>query len=1426
MADLNQAVDTARSARCQKGLRGSSWDFGRWQGPPLVFSVWQLPLIYIGSGAPDTLSGASRGYQRCIADIYRLWKWWPGRWQDMPSGSDGAAGAEVSETGGTVSSQLAFLVPSFDPSKDDLQLYQQKVQLVFAVWPSNKVSELITRLILGTTGTAFSKLQLHYQELCVNDEKGVQRLIELLGGHWGKTGLEKRYSDAEKALFQCQQLSDESHDSFLARADVLWTKLMSQKLSLEDLQAYVTLRGSLLSVEDKKRVIIDSDNSLEGKLTMVKVRESVRMLGTSFFQEMTGVKKGTKSKVYDQSTLTVEDVKQSGDYEDQAHLAGHDDAAVDDFIESLAQEGDEDAVFVADFETAATDVVQGDGDLAAAFSTYLEARRKLSEKYRARGFWPISKGKFKGSKGKSKGKPSWNNRKTLQQRILESNCRICGRKGHWKSECPNRGQPTNSSSTSTAPVTLSLGVASTAAPDAMSAEFLSLPEVAPSEQDHDGTRQFCFVQSSFFCIANGREVHRDPTNMREVRERIRNRIEGNRGTNSKVASLVSRIENRLLPSHDQPAVNRKASVYRKPFPQAKCSDLPRSHSVSRSILDQRNAPRLNEPKSPMPGVSNASAEVLFATHDTWGILDTGATKTVMGSEFVSSFLKSVHASVRSKIRRCPCDVTFRFGNQGTLKSVHAMVVPMCGYELKIAVVPGATPFLVSNTLLRALGAMIDTSANQLILPRYNQQIPLKLSNKGLYLVDMNMLFQVSPHQEVVEQPAETFAQESIEKKVEVCPSEVESVMMESNNKIMNGRDEKKSVVKKSKTDAHDMSTPTTCNAKFTTCQSHEPVSTNHDVSSSNVIHLNDPRTTEQSEAQASVPNDHPARSPPDHERVDQTSPEAPGRDADSRDRNGRPPEPGNPAERESEVRKGPSGQDLCRVVGDGSGVDPMVLGPLPRQLECRAQEGDQIHQVEDRRRREPGRWSSTTTCASEAQSCSEVIDSNSPLRPSTAPRCSTRGASISLRGELPGGSHDEPRERSPPDPCASDTNHRDHCRPGNDERRSSGAPSGIRVGRSMECLGSEPGDRHWALTAGEIDEFTNSQSNAERNHFNKLVSMMELELARSERNVKIMGPKANLIEVFCSDQSTLTEQVNQLGGKALRFGLSQGDLQQPEGRKKLFDAVCRHRPEHVWVSPTCKPWSKWSCRNSQKSLEMWDRIHAERRDMLSQVALCLVLCRYQHRCNRHAHWEQPGGSIMFMLPYLNELGRYMLSAKPDMCNAGSLQDPVTCQPIKKGMHILTTSRKMHDILDPLRCQRDHSHQVIEGSTRVHGQGVARSVFTERYPRKFARLIAKTILKRQFPTERPVGTIVDPALFALDQGFQISSALAVDARMPKQVKLSGLRQRKAKSADRSLEPPPTEKRRRFKQPECQEQKSESSASVPEVCDSRLGESCKT
>ena len=44
-------------------------------------------------------------------------------------------------------------------------------------------------------------------------------------------------------------------------------------------------------------------------------------------------------------------------------------------------------------------MLQGDEELASALNAYTEARRRLSEKVKSRGFWPLSQN----SKGKSKG---------------------------------------------------------------------------------------------------------------------------------------------------------------------------------------------------------------------------------------------------------------------------------------------------------------------------------------------------------------------------------------------------------------------------------------------------------------------------------------------------------------------------------------------------------------------------------------------------------------------------------------------------------------------------------------------------------------------------------------------------------------------------------------------------------------------------------------------------------------------------------------------------------------------------------------------------------------------------------------------------------------------------------------------------------------
>jgi len=92
-----------------------------------------------------------------------------------------------------------------------------------------------------------------------------------------------------------------------------------------------------------------------------------------------------------------------------------------------------------------------------------------------------------------------------------------------------------------------------------------------------------------------------------------------------------------------------------------------------------------------------------------------------------------------------------------LQSQQAIVVPLPGLLLKIAVVPGSTPFLLSNTLLRALEATIDTSQHMLHATKIGKSFPLKLTSKGLFLLDLNDLAQPIERSSEFSSIAETHA---------------------------------------------------------------------------------------------------------------------------------------------------------------------------------------------------------------------------------------------------------------------------------------------------------------------------------------------------------------------------------------------------------------------------------------------------------------------------------------------------------------------------------------------------------------------------------------------------------------------------------------------------------------------------------------------
>lgn len=81
-------------------------------------------------------------------------------------------------------------------------------------------------------------------------------------------------------------------------------------------------------------------------------------------------------------------------------------------------------------------------------------------------------------------------------------------------------------------------------------------------------------------------------------------------------------------------------------------------------------------------------------------------------------------------------MSFRFGNNGTVACDTAMLVPVGPIWLKIAFVPSTTPFLISNNAFRQLNAVIYTAQQKVVFERLGCEVPLKLSDRKLFIMDI------------------------------------------------------------------------------------------------------------------------------------------------------------------------------------------------------------------------------------------------------------------------------------------------------------------------------------------------------------------------------------------------------------------------------------------------------------------------------------------------------------------------------------------------------------------------------------------------------------------------------------------------------------------------------------------------------------------
>ena len=214
------------------------------------------------------------------------------------------------------------LLPSFDPSIDDAREYAEKVRFIHAVCPAKDKGMLAPRLAMLCKGTAWAQVRTLGGAALTDAEKGVEALLKALSV-WEETAELQTFDKVEKALFRTTQKADESTMSFINRLEVSFHDIRDLKLG--QIQAFIMLRQSVLTAEDKRKVLVLSN----GELQPEKINKAMRSLSTKILSGSNEAKK----KVY--PVNYVDD----GDGEpEEVHFTVDSDEAI---LESFLQEGDE-----------------------------------------------------------------------------------------------------------------------------------------------------------------------------------------------------------------------------------------------------------------------------------------------------------------------------------------------------------------------------------------------------------------------------------------------------------------------------------------------------------------------------------------------------------------------------------------------------------------------------------------------------------------------------------------------------------------------------------------------------------------------------------------------------------------------------------------------------------------------------------------------------------------------------------------------------------------------------------------------------------------------------------------------------------------------------------------------------------------------------
>ena len=232
----------------------------------------------------------------------------------------------------------------------------------------------------------------------------------------------------------------------------------------------------------------------------------------------------------------------------------------------------------------------------------------------------------------------------------------------------------------------------------------------------------------------------------------------------------------------------------------------------------------------------------------------------------------------------------------------------------------------------------------------------------------------------------------------------------------------------------------------------------------------------------------------------------------------------------------------------------------------------------------------------------------------------------------------------------------------------------------------------------------------------------------TETALNVTGTPIDLLEIYASPNSRLTDQVRKLGGVAERYSREQGDLDTNQGKTELLDFISREKPRHVWCSAPCTAWSQWQRMAKTRGKDAERRLEVKQREARRQLEFVAKVAKAQTGEGRHFHLEQPKEAGSWQENALDGVLKHTVLSEFDQCRLG-LKDPELGMPLKKATRVATNSRRMLAALDGRKCDQGHEHRPIEGSVRQGKMGgtVKLSRWAERYPPAMATKIARAVM---------------------------------------------------------------------------------------------------